>query len=311
MQLAVNVQGGLGNVLFQVAFGIAAARRYDCGLYIGKEDLHHMTNVGYRYFLRGIQRKSEETLVAEGFVDVKPGDISADKAVAVAISEMREALDAAKAAGPEGRVRIFNGFFQSPQWWGVDGIGADGVAEDIRARYAVPVDVRATLEDRYGGAARLARAFFIHVRRGDYVGSPFDLGLERAYFARAWAAATATTAPLRLPEDAVCFFFTDDPRYTPAMFRERTGVDFGGRAVEVIGGHRDSGGLDECVTLFLMSLCRLGGICSNSTFSWWAGYLNDAPDKRVYFPSEWCFDKLAFPGLIPVPVAVAVANLSE
>jgi len=283
-------------LLFQVAFGIAAARRYECGLYIGKEDLHHMTNVGYRYFLRGIQRKSEETLIAEGFTDVKPGDVSVDKTVAVTILEMREALDAAKAEG--GRIRIFNGFFQSPQWWGVDGIGADGVAEDIRARYAMPVDVRAALEVRYGGTARLARAFFIHVRRGDYVGSPFDLGLERAYFARAWAAATETT---RLPADAVCFFFTDDPRYTPAMFSERTGVDFGGRAVEVVGG------LDECVTLFLMSLCRLGGICSNSTFSWWAGYLNDSPDKRVYFPKEWSFDKLAYPGLIPV----AVANLSE
>jgi hypothetical protein len=120
------------------------------------------------------------------------------------------------------------------------------------------------------------------------------LGLERAYFARAWAAEAEAKAGSEAR--SVCFFFTDDRQYTPAMFSQRTGVDFGGREVKVVTG------LDESVTLFLMSLCRLGGICSNSTFSWWGGYLNDSPEKRVYFPSEWCFEKLAYPGLIPITI---------
>jgi len=50
-----------------------------------------------------------------------------------------------------------------------------------------------------------------------------------------------------------------------------------------------------------MSMCKLGGICSNSTFSWWGGWLNENAEKRVYFPAEWHYAKYAYAGMRAIP----------
>jgi hypothetical protein len=36
-----------------------------------------------------------------------------------------------------------------------------------------------------------------------------------------------------------------------------------------------------------MSLCKKGGICSNSTFSGWASKLNTNRDKIIIVPKQW------------------------
>ena len=38
--------------------------------------------------------------------------------------------------------------------------------------------------------------------------------------------------------------------------------------------------------LALMQLCH-GFVVSNSTYSWWAQYLAEAPDKQVWAPDRW------------------------
>jgi hypothetical protein len=40
-------------------------------------------------------------------------------------------------------------------------------------------------------------------------------------------------------------------------------------------------------TFYLMSLCKKGGICANSTFSGWASNLNTDPKKLIIVPKEW------------------------
>lgn len=43
---------------------------------------------------------------------------------------------------------------------------------------------------------------------------------------------------------------------------------------------------DELTTFYMMLKCEKGGICANSTFSWWAGYLNRNEKKIIHKPSK-------------------------
>ena len=61
----------------------------------------------------------------------------------------------------------------------------------------------------------------------------------------------------------------------------------------------------ELETLYLMSQCA-GGICANSSFSWWGAFLN--PHRKIVMPDKWYphstlnTEGYYFPGVIKCPV---------
>jgi len=113
----------------------------------------------------------------------------------------------------------------------------------------------------------LKNTAFIHVRRGDYVGNKIhDLNLSR-YQERAIAQmrmARPNTQFIVLSND---FFWCQEQKAFEGM--------------RVI---RD---MDEIDTLKTMMACQNGGICANSTFSWWGAYLNQSPDALIFQPNRW------------------------
>lgn len=119
----------------------------------------------------------------------------------------------------------------------------------------------------------LEKGYFLHIRLGDYVRHPKHwVHLEKYYIN---ALETVSENPI--------IVFTNDwkslPRVYPSLYQylqTRTHICV-----------RD---YDEVVSLYLMSRCKLGGICCNSTFGWWGGWLNTNPNKKLYFPSQWLSD---------------------
>ena len=119
----------------------------------------------------------------------------------------------------------------------------------------------------------------LHVRRGDYLTSkgarevfcsPFDDGFyERAveYIERKL-------------DDPVFYLFSDEPDWV------KDNLIINHKTVVIDINKAENSYWD----MKLMSLCK-HNIIANSTFSWWAAWLNENSNKIVIAPKAWSYDK--------------------
>lgn len=118
----------------------------------------------------------------------------------------------------------------------------------------------------------LDESYFIHVRRGDYLNIPTYTFDRDDYFIK------AINYIMHKEEDLYVHFFivSDDIDFckTNYIFQNIPRKTFVER-------------INTLDTLYFMSLCKKGGICSNSTFSGWATNLNLNPEKTVVVPKQW------------------------
>ena len=104
----------------------------------------------------------------------------------------------------------------------------------------------------------------VHVRRGDFVNSKFDI-CNRGYYDRAMNLMAGMG-------ENYYYFFTDD-----IPFVEKEFANIGNKKVI------SHDAAQSIVDLRLMSACR-NHIISNSTFSYWAAFLHQSKDKVVIAP---------------------------
>lgn len=106
---------------------------------------------------------------------------------------------------------------------------------------------------------------FLHIRGGDYVNHWLHDVKLRDYYHRAIQ---------HFPSGTKFFVFTNDKEYAKSLdILEKIDYEFVNEE-------------DEVTSLALMKNCKLGGICANSTFSWWAAYLN-RDNRTLVIPSKW------------------------
>jgi Glycosyl transferase family 11 len=125
---------------------------------------------------------------------------------------------------------------------------------------------------------------FLHIRGGDYVNHSFhDVGLGKYY----------EKAIKLFPSDTLFHVFTNDIEYAKSMeFLKDLPHCF------IMA--------DEVTSLAMMSRCSRGGICANSSFSWWGAFLN--PNRLIVMPDTWFNDPSLyikgyyFPGVIKVAI---------
>jgi len=100
----------------------------------------------------------------------------------------------------------------------------------------------------------------IHVRRGDYLTNDGFNVLPLSYYQKAIK---------QIEGVKFLYIFSDDIKWCKENFEEGVFVH-----------------LEEYLDFELMKSCK-SNIIANSTFSWWAAYLNDNPKKIVIAPKQW------------------------
>jgi hypothetical protein len=147
------------------------------------------------------------------------------------------------------------GYFQSEKYF-------EGL--DMKEIFKPSKEIETYINEKYGEVLK-GETVSIHVRRGDYLNlSDYHFNLSLEYY-------NSSISFFRdMPVNWIVF--SDDVGWCRENFRmDRT--------------HFVEGNLDV-VDMFLMSKCK-HNIIANSSFSWWASYLNRNPDKKVIAPKNW------------------------
>ena len=162
----------------------------------------------------------------------------------------------------EKRHGIFDGYWQSEKYF-------EGI-KDIIFKELVLKDNLDSYNQKTLDSIIETASVSIHVRRGDYL----NLGLELTNWNKYYSDAL-TYINCRHKIEKV-FVFSDDVLWV----KENIKTTF---PLEYVSNHEKH---QDNKDLILMSKCKYN-IIANSTFSWWAAYLNQHKDKIVYAPKIW------------------------
>lgn len=242
--LTVNLKGGIGNQLFQIAAGAKIASETGRKFYIDTRvspSTHHSVQNYFDSLLKhyaGLYSERVPTCQIE------------EPSYEYRIWPLKDPI-----------VKL-DGYFQNYRY----------IPESFASTLCFPSDT-----PEWQGA-------FLHIRGGDYVNHSFhDVGLD-SYYRRAIKC---------FPPGTHFFVFTNDLPYAKSK-----------KFLEGVS-HSFIDTKDEVLSLLRMSRCKIGGICANSTFSWWGAYLNR--NRTLVLPSKWFndpkmyVDGYFFPGCIVLP----------
>lgn len=267
--IIVNLKGGLGNQMFQYAFGRKLSIQNKDILKLEIAGLGRANDIGdiYRPFsLDAFAIEKHPATVEEVYKLKYPYGIfsKAFRFFNAKVMKKTNVLYDPKSLEQAGDL-FLDGYWQSPRYF-----------DDIREILLSELQLRTPLSRAvsfYQKLIQTSTSVSVHVRRGDYVHNP---RVQKQF--GVCAASYYQSAIVRIAdqvEDPTFFVFSDDIEWVKENLPLPASVVF----------VQDPSLLDA-EELALMSMCA-HNIIANSTFSWWGAWLNTNPDKLVVAPTPW------------------------
>ena len=273
----VRLNGGLGNQLFQYATGRALARRLGVPLRLDISEFQS-------YLLRRFEL-NQLTINAEiakpdeltGFV-INPSRfqrVYSRLAISLGLTISRIAFKENKFTYNKSFEDIrhpvyLNGYWQSEKYF-------KSAEEELRHELCL-VDGLCDASQNALDEITKCSAVSLHIRRGDYITNQSAAAVHGVCSLDYYHSAIRHIC--KYVPNPVFFVFSDDPQWAKDNLKITYPVHF-------VEGNGPDRGIED---LWLMKSCN-HHIIANSSFSWWAAWLNDNQDKIVIAPRIWFLDK--------------------
>lgn len=293
--IIVRLKAGLGNQLFEYAAGLRLARRHGTELKLDAEEYRRETHRTPGW-LPGFERKVlldqyriSGTMATDAEANClrDPFRFSVSTPLARLVRAIRRWRP--KFLYPRSHVRenghgfdpgvlslpddsYLEGFWQTERYF-LD------AAEHVRAELAPRDDTLRWYARDYVGRLRNGskKVVSVHVRRGDLALAKDVLKTTTGVHGEPVSLQYVHAGMKRFGPDSVFLVFSDSSKDI-AWCRE----NIRGENLAFAEGHTDLQDLE------LMRECD-HNIIANSTFSWWAAWLNPHPDRRVIAPKTWFY----------------------
>jgi hypothetical protein len=286
--IIVKIKGGLGNQMFQYAFGLSIATKYGKKLYL---DLTWYDDSSI---------DTKRTFLLNNYI--KNYNIANDSMIKNAIGERtilnllyskfensflplayrRHIIEKTPQFDPRileiDRDVYFDGTWMNENYFNIS-------KDYIKNLYSKRPDLN-LYQQEIERQIRQSDSVSVHIRRGDYANN-MNTNKYHGLVPITYYECLIEEISKKNPKTNF-FFFSDDiewvrnnisPNYNYTFVLQS---DYGME-------HHD---------LYLMSICNFN-IIANSTFSWWAAWLNLNPQKKVYAPLKWSSTILNSRDLLP------------
>jgi hypothetical protein len=261
----IKIKGGLGNQLFQYAFGRYFSIcnnvevKIDNGINTNKQDTYRAYTLD-RFNITIFLASKEEILKAK-----YPIYMISKVLIGIRTKVFHKYNIGYVPNILKTKQKYLDGFWQSYKY-----------PNQIRDILLKEITLKEPLENKYQQILEQIKntnSVSIHLRRGDYINDPktksahLAFGLE--YYEQAIKIVTG-----KIP-DPTFFIFSDDIDWVRNNLKTNLPTVFVSRPE-----------IKDFEELIIMSKCK-NNIIANSTFSWWGAWLNQNPNKVVIAPKRW------------------------
>ena len=277
--IIVQANGGLGNLLFQYAAGRSLALKHNTSLFIDFEKYQRLrdiqSNTAYAIInYMNLQCKSSFS-TNSSYLNRIRDTVKKHKLLKkifhkIVWHESHIYIEKNLAYDPsfldiKNNSRLV-GYFQSPKYFA-------HISDLIRKEFSVNDNSFGkdylSLKDKIQSENSVA----VHIRRGDYLKTTLHNVCKYHYFKRAMAKLIASS------DNITFYIFSDDMDWCKKHF-SGSNITF----VKPANSARN-----VLVDFSLMKTCK-HNIISNSSYSWWAAWLNQNKEKTVLIPDRWYND---------------------